>query len=85
MDSTTLTPPLQPPPQPHDNDATMEEDKPSRNLFLANRSLNLETAAQFACLVAANHIDASTRDLPHLDINSLLERSMFSPHGLEEI
>ena len=52
---------------------------------MANRALNLESAAQFATLVAAYHIDVSTRDSDHLDVGSLLERSMFIPSGLEEI
>jgi len=53
--------------------------------FLANRALNLETAAQFACLVAAHHVDVGTRDSDYLDISTLLERAMVVPHGLEEI
>eukprot|EP00978_Attheya_sp_CCMP212_P028266 scaffold97246_cov51-Attheya_sp.AAC.3 len=62
----------------------INEDE-NRNLYLANKALNLESAAQFASLVAAHHIDVSTRDLDHLDISTLLERSMIFPHGLEEI
>ena len=57
----------------------------SPNRFMANRALNLESAAQFATLVAAHHIDVSTRDNDHLDLSSLLERSMIVPDGLQEI
>lgn len=53
--------------------------------FLANRALNLETAAQFACLVAAHHVDVGTRDSDYLNMSTLLERAMVVPHGLEEI
>jgi hypothetical protein len=47
--------------------------------------MNLETAAQFASLLAAKHIDMSTRDKQHLNINRIREQSTASPHGLEEI
>jgi hypothetical protein len=43
---------------------------------MTNRSLNLESAVQFAGLVAAHHVDVSTRDLEHLDVSHLLERAM---------
>jgi myo-inositol-1-phosphate synthase len=56
-----------------------------RNLYMTNRSLNLESAAQFASLVAAYHIDVSTRDRSHIDVSKLLERSLAVPSGLEEI
>mmetsp|Transcript_16618 Transcript_16618/g.25418 ORF Transcript_16618/g.25418 Transcript_16618/m.25418 type:complete len:134 (+) Transcript_16618:1-402(+) len=56
-----------------------------RNIYMANRALNLESAAQFASLVALYHIDTSTRDSTHLDVSTLLERAMIFPHGLEEI
>lgn len=56
-----------------------------RNLYMTNRSLNLESAAQFASLIAAYHIDISTRDRPHIDVSTLLERSLVIPSGLEEI
>lgn len=52
---------------------------------MKDRSLNLESAAQFASLVASHHIDVSTRDKCHLDVTVLLERAMIFPHGLEEI
>jgi len=61
------------------------EEMPSRNLQLANQPMNLETAAQFASLLAARHIDMSTRDFTHLNINRIREQSTASPHGLEEI
>jgi len=66
-----------PPPEP----VTEEETVP----HLRDRSLNLESAAQFANLVASYHIDVSTRDADHLDISVLLERAMIFTHGLEEI
>jgi len=62
-----------------------EEDMLSRNPSMVNRSMALETAAQFASLVAARHIDMSTRDFLHLDIDKLLEQSIVSQIGLEEI
>jgi hypothetical protein len=61
------------------------QDMPSRNLHLSNQPMNLETAAQFASLLAAKHIDMSTRDKQHLNINRIREQSTASPHGLEEI
>lgn len=57
----------------------------STNLHLVNQPMNLETAIQFASLVAARHIDTSTRDFTHLNINRIREQSTASPHGLEEI
>jgi len=65
--------------------AKSEEDMLSRNPSMVNRSMALETAAQFASLVAARHIDMSTRDFLHLDIDKLLEQSIVSQIGLEEI
>lgn len=44
----------------------------------ANSSLNLESAIQFAGLVAAHHVDMNTRDLDTLDIIGLLDRSIVS-------
>lgn len=60
-------------------------DENPRNLYMTNRSLNLESAVLFASLVAAYHIDMSTRDRKHIDMLQLLERSMVFPTGLEEI
>ena len=60
-------------------------DENPRNLYMTNRSLNLESAILFASLVAAYHIDMSTRDRKHIDMLQLLERSMVFPTGLEEI
>lgn len=65
------------------NNAT--DNMPSRNLHLSNQPMNLETAAQFASLLAAKHIDMSTRDNQHLNINRIREQSTASPYGLEEI
>jgi hypothetical protein len=50
-----------------------------------NRSLNLESAIQFASLVAAYHIDVSTRDRSHIDVSQLIARAMVFPSNLEEI
>jgi hypothetical protein len=56
-----------------------------RNRYMTNRALNLESAVQFASLVAAHHVDMSTRDLSHIDVSRLLERAMIFSTGLEEI
>lgn len=56
-----------------------------RNLYMTNRSLNLESAVQLASLVASYHINVATRDQTHLDISRLLERAMVVPSQLEEI
>jgi len=73
-------------------DSTQQLHSPShngdvnkRNLYMTNRSLNLESAVLFASLVAAYHIDMSTRDRKHIDMLQLLERAMVFPTGLEEI
>lgn len=63
----------------------VDDEKEDFNQFLTNKALNLESAAQFASLVAAYHIDVSTRNDLHLDMSMLLERAMIFPHGLEEI
>lgn len=44
----------------------------------ANASLNLESAVQLAGLIAACHVDTSTRDLDQLDLGNLLEDSIMS-------
>jgi hypothetical protein len=44
----------------------------------ANTSLNLESAVQFAGLVAAHHVDMNTRDLDHIDLDELLQQSIIS-------
>jgi hypothetical protein len=56
-----------------------------RNMYMTNRSLNLESAVQFASLVAAYHIDVSTRDRPHIDVSQLVDRAMVVSTRLEEI
>jgi len=48
---------------------------------MTNESLNLESAVQFASLVAANHVDTSTRDLDYIDVTRLLERAIIYPTG----
>jgi hypothetical protein len=55
------------------------------NKYMTNRSLNLESAVQFATFVAAHHVDVSTRDDLHLDASRLLERSLIVQEGLQEI
>lgn len=62
-----------------------DDDDNNFNEELANKALNLESAAQFASLVASYHIDVATRDNLHLDMSMLLERAMTNPEGLEEI
>jgi hypothetical protein len=44
----------------------------------ANASLKLESAVQLAGLIAARHINISTRDLDHLDLTELLQKSIMS-------
>jgi myo-inositol-1-phosphate synthase len=56
-----------------------------RNIYMTNRSLNLDSAVQFATLVAAYHIDISTRDKPHIDVSQLVERSLVVSTSVEEI
>jgi hypothetical protein len=56
-----------------------------RNLYMTNRSLNLESAVQFASLVAAFHVDTATRDRTHIDVGNLLDRAMIVSSRLEEI
>jgi HMG (high mobility group) box len=53
----------------------------------ANASLTLESAVQLAGLIAARHVDMSTRDLDHLDLTELLEKSIMalSPVSTTEI
>jgi hypothetical protein len=56
-----------------------------RNMYMTNRSLSLESSVQFASLVAAYHVDASTRDRSHIDVSQLVERAMVVSTRLEEI
>jgi hypothetical protein len=54
----------------------------------ADASLKLESAVQLAGLIAARHVDMSTRDLDQLDLTDLLEKSIISLsaiHNTEEI
>jgi hypothetical protein len=46
------------------------------NRYMVNRALTLESAVQLALLVAAHHVDTSTRNLKHIDVTSLLERGL---------
>lgn len=68
-----------------DSDDDDDDEMERTNMYMTNRALNLESAVLFASLVAVHHIDVSTRDLQHIDVIRLLERSMIFPHGLEEI
>ena len=52
---------------------------------MTNKSLNLESAVQFASLVAAYHIDVSTRDRAHIDVSQLLRKAMVFERGSQEI
>jgi hypothetical protein len=47
--------------------------------YTTDESLNLESAVTFAGLVAAYHVDMSTRDLDHLDVSKLLEKAAVFP------
>ncbi|KAL7562208.1 hypothetical protein ACA910_013463 [Epithemia clementina (nom. ined.)] len=52
---------------------------------MTNKSLNLESAVQFASLVAAYHIDVSTRDRAHIDVSLLLRKAIVFERGSQEI
>lgn len=60
-------------------------DPPLEPLETTNQSLSLESAIQFAGLVAAHHVDVSTRDLKSLDISKLLQQAAIFPSGPQEI
>jgi hypothetical protein len=62
-----------------------DDDEEITNKYMTNKALNLESAVLFASLVAFHHIDISTRDLDHIDVIRLLDRSVIFPHGLQEI
>lgn len=49
--------------------------------YYADESLTLEAAVMFAGLVAAHHVNVSTRDLDHLDVTKLLEKAIAFPSG----
>lgn len=50
--------------------------------YTTDESLNLESAVTFAGLVAAHHVDTSSRNLNHLDLTKLLEEAaVFSSQG----
>jgi myo-inositol-1-phosphate synthase len=66
-------------------DTSVDSDAVPRNMYMTNRSLNLESAVQFASLVATYHIDVNTRDLAHIDLSSLIDKAMVFPTSLEEI
>jgi len=56
-----------------------------RNAFMTNRCLSIESAVQFASLIAAYHVDVSTREHFFVDINRIIDRAIFVPSRLEEI
>lgn len=60
-------------------------DPPLQLLEGSNQSLSLESAIQFAGLVAANHVNVNTRDHKHLDIRKILEQADIFPSGPQEI
>ena len=67
------------------NDGSSPAGK-QRNLYMTNQSLNLESAVQFATLVATHHIDMNTRDLLHVDVDELIQRSIvYQNNAREEI
>lgn len=72
-------------PRSNQNPSSPDHHANQKNMYMANRSLNLESAVQFASLVAAFHVDASTRDDLHIDVGRLLDRSLIVQEGLEEI
>jgi len=55
------------------------------NVETGGESLSFESAARLASLIAARHIDVSTRDDVRLELHSLLEGAMIHPDGLGEI
>lgn len=70
---------------PSVDESGIEESPDPRKIYMTNRSLNLESAVRFAGLVAAYHIDVSTRDRTHVNLNELLEKAMGVTTTLEEI
>jgi len=62
-------------------DSIHHDDRDSRNCHMTNRSLCLESSVQFASLVAAYHVDVSTRDRSHIDVSQLLDRAMVFRSG----
>ena len=60
-------------------------DPPLQPLEVTDQSLSLESAIQFAGLVAANHVNMETRDLKHLDASKLLQQAAIFPSGAQEI
>lgn len=52
---------------------------------MANQALSLESAVQFAGLVAAHHVNVKTRDLTYLDATNLIEQAIVFRSGPQEI
>ena len=57
----------------------------TKEASISSEALQLESAAQLATLIAAHHIDMSTRESDRIDLGVLLERSTLTYNGLEEI
>lgn len=51
-----------------------------KSVYMTNRSLSLESAVQFASIIAAYHIDVSTRDRHHIDVSQLIEKAVVVPN-----
>lgn len=74
-----------------ENVSDLDLNKSTSNMGMISTSkeggeaMKLESAAQFASLVAAHHIDMSTRENLSLDLGMLLERAMINPDDLAEI
>lgn len=58
-------------------------DPPLQPLGSSNQSLSLESAIQFAGLVAAHHVNVSTRDMKSLNTAKLLKQAAIFPSGHE--
>lgn len=58
-------------------------DPPLQPLASTNHSLSLESAIQFAGLVAAHHVNVGTRDLRYLDADKLLKQAAIFLSGQE--
>mmetsp|Transcript_14985 Transcript_14985/g.36515 ORF Transcript_14985/g.36515 Transcript_14985/m.36515 type:complete len:1046 (+) Transcript_14985:8-3145(+) len=64
-----------------------QDDAVARH-YSTDESLSLESAVTFAGLVAAHHVDMSTRDLAQLDVHKLIEKAAVFSHpgrGMSEI
>lgn len=67
--------------------SSQQQDTVARH-YSTDESLSLESAVTFASLVAAHHVDMSTRDLVQLDVHKLIEKATVFSHpgrGMSEI